>query len=255
MGTNQNIHTGNTAPWGASRTGSLAAISGAVILLIGTIMHPGGAEPNMPVDAFTEYAASQTWVASHLLQLLGVILVVAVLVLLARSMADGPAAEWATLGLTGAGAILALSGALQAVDGVALKVMVDSWASRPEPEKTAIFQAALGVRQIEIGLASITSLIMGLTVVLYGIALLIDWRFPRWIGAIALAGGAPMAVAGVVIAYTGFSDLAMIFNMAAGLLLIVWMVGLGVYGWRQATVSKRVGVPLNRGLPQPKSEL
>jgi hypothetical protein len=71
----------------------------------------------------------------------------------------------------------------------------------------------------------------------------------------ALAGGAPTTVAGVLIAYTGFSDLAMTFNMAAGLLLVVWMVGLGVYGWRQATVFKRVGVPLNRGLAQPKSEL
>ncbi len=193
----------------ASRVGPIAAIIGAVLLFVGTYLHPTNADPNMPLAAFTEYAADHHWVASHLMQLFGVTLMVAALVLLSRRMADGPATEWVALGMAGAIASLAVASAPPAVDGVALKVMVNSWAATPEPGRAALFQAAFSVRQIERGLASITGLLFGLAASLYGIALLIDRRFPRWLGAFAIAGGAPTAIAGVVIAYTGFSPLAM----------------------------------------------
>jgi len=212
-----------------------AAILGGVLLFIGTYLHPMGADPNAPLAAFTEYAADRLWVFSHLTQLLGVVLMVAALVLLSRRMADGPAAEWATLGMVGAVASLAVAGALQAVDGVALKLMVDHWAAAAEPEKAALFQATFGVRQIEVGLASIGSLLFGLTLSIYGVALLIDRRLPGWFGALAIVGGVPTAVAGVVIARTGFSEAAMNIDMPSGSLAIVWMILLGVLGWRRST--------------------
>jgi hypothetical protein len=215
-----------------SRIGPIAAIGGAVVLFVGTFLHPMDADPNVPVAAFTEYAAAHHWVASHLMQLFGVAMIVAALVLLARHMADGPAAEWAALGMAGAVASLAVAAALQAVDGVALKVMVDNWAVAPEPARAALFHAAFGVRQIEVGLASMTSLLFGLTASLYGIALLIDRRLPRWIGACAIVGGGATAIAGIVIAHTGFSALAMDINMPANSLLMLWMVAVGVAAWR-----------------------
>ena len=191
------------------------------------------ADPNVPIAAFTEYAASHIWVASHLMQLAGAILIAAALVLLSRKMADGVGAEWATLGALGAIASMAVASALQAVDGVALKFMVDNWAAVAEPGKAALFDATFGVRQIEVGLASIGSLLFGLTVSIYGIALLIDRRFPRWLGIVAIVGGVPTAIGGIAIAYTGFSNLAMTINMPANSLLILWMVAIGIYGWRQ----------------------
>jgi len=190
-----------------------------------------GADPNVPLAAFTEYASSSNWVAVHLMQLIGVVLIAASLVLLSRKMADGPASEWAVLGAAGAVASLAIASALQAVDGVALKAMVNNWAAISDPGKAALFDAAFAVRQIEIGLASIGALMFGLTVSIYGIALLIDRRFPRWIGAVAIVGGVPTAIGGIVMAYTGFSDLAMTINMPSNSLLILWMISLGIYGW------------------------
>jgi hypothetical protein len=218
------------------RVGAMSAIIGALLLFVGTYLHPMGADPNMLLAAFTEYAADHHWVTSHLMQLFGVILMGAALVLLSRRLADGPAAEWATLGNAGAIAGVAVTSALQAVDGIALKLMVDSWAAAPEPEKAAVFQAAFGVRQIEIGLASVSSVLFGVTVSIYGLALLVDHRFPRWLGAFAIAAGAPTAIAGLVMAYTGFSGLAMAINIPSGSLLILWMVVLGVYGWKQSNV-------------------
>jgi hypothetical protein len=46
---------------------------------------------------------------------------------------------------------LALYGVLQAVDGVALKQVVDAWASAPEAEKVERFATAEAIRWLEWG--------------------------------------------------------------------------------------------------------
>lgn len=80
------------------------------------------------------------------------------------------------------------------------------------------------------------SLSLGLTVIVYGGALLADHTYPKWIGGLALVGGVPTVVSGVVMAYTGFSGLAMAINMPASSLLLVWMLALGVFMWRRGEV-------------------
>jgi hypothetical protein len=65
------------------------------------------------------------------------------------------------------------------------------------------------------------------------VALLVDRSYPRWVGALAVIGGLPTVVAGVVIAYTGFSGLAMAINMPANALLMVWMLSVGWCMWRR----------------------
>lgn len=210
----------------------IAAITGALFLLAGTYLHPMNADPAVPLAAFTEYAADHKWVATHLMQLSGIALMVAALALLSRRLAGGPADAEATLGTVGAIASFAVAGALQAVDGVALKAMVDSWAAAQGREKEVLFQAAFAVRQIEVGLASITSLFLGLTVLVFGLALLRDARLPRWLGFLAIAGGAPTAIAGIMIAYSGFSESEMAISMPSSSILLFWMIALGVCMWR-----------------------
>ncbi|MCZ8513164.1 DUF4386 family protein [Paenibacillus filicis] len=104
-------------------------------------------------------------------------------------------------------------------------------------EKDALFNSVFAVRQIEIGLASIASLLFGITVMIYGFALMKDPRFPKWLGILALAGGVPTAIAGIVMAYTGFSELDMAINMPANILLLCWMILLGIYMWRNPSLS------------------
>jgi hypothetical protein len=233
-----------------NRLVSIAAISGALLLFAGTYLHPMSADPNVPLAAFMEYAADQHWVSSHLMQFSGIALMVAALVLVSRALVSpGIAATSgslesqgskndmanaaATLAAAGAISSLAATATLQAIDGVALKAMVNAWAAAAQRDKESLFQAAFAVRQIETGLASVSALLFGLTVSLFGIALLLDPRFPKWLGTIAIVGGASTAVAGVVIAYTGFSALAMAIDMPAGFLLLCWMIALGVYFWRR----------------------
>jgi hypothetical protein len=213
------------------RVGPPLAVLGAGFLLVGTILHPMRAGPNMATAAFAEYAADRHWVASHLLQLAGAWAMAGSLVLLARKLEAGPAAPWASLGSAAASASTAAVAALQAVDGVALKVMVDRWAAAPEPEKAVIFAAAFGARQIEIGLAGMNCLLLGLMAAVFGMALLADGRLPKWTGLLGITGGIATVAAGVAICYTGFSGLAMAINMPAVAALLVWMVALGILGW------------------------
>ena len=77
------------------------------------------------------------------------------------------------------------------------------------------------------------SLSFGLTMTLYGIALLGDEVYPKWFAILAIAGSVPTIVGGVVMAYTGFSGLAMAINMPANALLLFWMLALSGLMWRQ----------------------
>ena len=218
---------------GASRVGGGCAIAGALLLLLGTYLHPMSADPNDAVAAFTEYAANRLWVTSHLTQLAGVALMVAALLVLTQQLEAAGGIGWPRLASSGAVAGLAVAAALQAVDGVALKRRVDAWAAASAAQKDGAFHAAFAVRQIEVGLASMTSLLLGITVVISGIALLDAQLYPKWVGVLAIVGGVPTGIAGVVMAYTGFSGAAMAINMPANIIILVWMLALGILMWRR----------------------
>jgi hypothetical protein len=218
---------------GANQVGAGCAIVGALLLLVGTYLHPMSADPNDAVAAFTEYAADHLWVASHLTQLAGVALMMAALILLSRQLEAGRSAGLARVAAATAIASLAIAAALQAVDGVALKVMVNAWAAASEAQKDGAFHAAFAVRQIEVGLATMLNLILGVTACIYGVALLGDRIYPKWLALFAFVGGVPTGVAGVMMAYTGFSDAEMAIGMPANITLLAWMIALGVLMWRR----------------------
>ena len=218
---------------GESRTGGVCAITGTLLLLVGTYLHPSEADPNNPVAAFTEYAADSLWAISHLTQFTGLALTVAALLLLAHQMEL--ARGWAQIAKGGAIAGLAVATALQAVDGIALKVMVDTWAAASTTQKEHVFHAAFAVRQIEIGLASLLGVLFGFTVAVYGGMLLVDGTYPRWVGQLAILGGVSTMVAGIVMAFAGFSQLAMAIAMSASSLLLMWTLILGVVMWRRGS--------------------
>ena len=218
-----------------ARIGAVAAIAGSVTLFVATLLHPMSADPNDPVAAFAEYAADRLWVASHLGQFLGVVLIGVALLALGRSLTNGPRVETCvTIGAAGTIASVATAAVLQAVDGVALKRMVDGWAASPAEQKDAVFWAAYGVRQVEVGVASLLSLLLGLTVCSYAIALLSCATYPRWLGTIGLLGASGLITAGVVQAYSGFSPLAMNVSMPSSSVFLLWLIAVGVVMWRRA---------------------
>ncbi|MFQ5995530.1 MAG: DUF4386 family protein [Acidiferrobacterales bacterium] len=220
------------------QAGSLAAIIGVILLLIFTFLHPLKADPGDAEAAFLEYAADPYWVTIHLGQFFGVLLMVGALVALYDTLAKERAGWLARFGVVTAVVSLAATAVLQAIDGVALKAMVDNWADATPDHKPATFQAAFAVRQIEVGMASLMAILFGITMLLYGFAIAASRIYPRWLGWVAVCAGAGTIAGGWITAHTGFSLRTMTIAAPFNLLMVVWMVVMGVLMWRRASLSE-----------------
>jgi hypothetical protein len=201
--------------------------------MAGTMRHPMGADPADLVAAFREYAADSYWVASHLAQFVGLALGFVGLVALADTLRDATTGWLARLGVYLAVAALSATAILQAVDGVALKVMVDGWANAPVDQKQSSYLAALAVRQIEIGVAAYMSILFGAAIVLLGSAMVVNPRYRNWLGWFGVTGGIGTIAGGVLTAFTGFSTATMDISIPFGLIVVTWMVMIGVVMWKQ----------------------
>lgn len=219
-----------------ARIGAVAAISGTLLLMIGTALHPMTADPADLQAAFTEYARDRGWVASHLAQFAGVFLVGVGLLAVSQRLIAGPAAAWGWIGALGTAASVSLAGVLQAVDGVALKVMVTRWLAAGGQAQGPAFEAAVAVRQIEIGVASLLSIVFGMTLLVYAAAIWASRAGPRSFVVLGALAGAGTLAAGVVAAHDGFSALNMTLTSVTGPLSAVWTVLLGIWLWRTTPV-------------------
>ena len=214
------------------------ALLGAALLTAGTVLHPAHADPDSPAAAFAEYAdvSRGMWVAAHLLQLGGVAGLVLVLVLLARAVDGTSGSAWARMSTVFGTAGLATAAVLQAVDGVALKAVVDLWSGAGE-DRPALFAAALAVRQVEIGLDALFALLLAPAFLALGIGLLIASTGSRPLGALAVISAGAAIVNGLALALGGFSDTAMIASTVSGALALVWTLLAAALSWRRAVIQ------------------
>jgi hypothetical protein len=229
------------------RMGSVALIAGIVIFMVSTIVfHASSKDPMDNPVVFAVYAESNTWIAAHIGQFAGVMLVfaggfVALHRLLVHSgSSTASALSW--LGLVAAIITASTYAILQAVDGIALKIAVDSWYAIPpsstagsEEEKAIAFRIAEGIRWTEIGINSYYRMLQGAVALIFGIAIAKSAILSRWIGAVGIAVGAVGIAAGVVTAYVGFSELVADLSI---LTLYPWIVILGIFMWRKTRAKK-----------------
>jgi hypothetical protein len=217
------------------RIGSVSLALGLVLSVVFEMLHPSREDPNDNARVFAEYARSANWTTIHLGQLAGALLLIAGLVAIGHSLVLGRAtsAAWARLATATAVAAAASFGVLQVVDGVALKRAVDAWAAAEGDGRTAAFTAAATVRWIEYGLNALTFSLVGLTVVLLGVALLTGDRFPRWSGVWAVAAGLAYLVKGLGVAYRGFDG--GIVGLVALVLFGTWTLVVAWLMWRRGS--------------------
>ncbi len=210
------------------RVGAVCAFAGPLLLLASTLMHPMGEDPNDSVAAFAEYAADRRWVWTHLGQFGGFALTGAALVALSAQLEAGWAAAWGRIGIFAAGVSVAVAAALQAVDGIALKAMVDRLAAADGATRPATFEAAFAVRQIEIGLAGLLSVSFGLALFAFAAGLGASAKFPRWFAVVAALAGIGTFAAGCAQSASGFSALSMNLSLASSVIALGWGGALGV---------------------------
>jgi uncharacterized membrane protein (DUF2068 family) len=223
------------AMFDARRLTVLLLAIGVAALVLGTALHPAHEDPNDTVMAFAEYAADRHWLASHLIQLAGIMaMLLGMLAVLAQNSAssDGGTAGFLLPQTALVAAGIALSAALQAVDGVALKLTLDRWSAASGAEKDLLFSASLAIRFVEIGLAAMVSLVTAMAVIAVSFSL---WSLKvggSVVGLLGMAGGLGLGASAIVMGAGGFSSAAMLINMPASILLMIWVAAHAVIHWR-----------------------
>ena len=228
------------------RMGSIAFLAGMAIFLVSTILHPGREDPTNHPLVFAEYAEDELWIASHIGQFAGGMLAfaggfVSLFWLLHTRSESGIASALAWMGLAAtiaAGSALAV---LQAVDGIALKMAVDSWYAVPAAdgeEKAIAFRVVEGIRWIEIAANSFFRVLQGSVGVLFGVTILASGIFHRWIGALGVFAGVATIILGVRVAYVGFATVGSIEDTVSTWTYLAWVVILGIFMWRKTTAKK-----------------
>src|SRR5215216_6102805 len=222
------------------RMGSVAFLAGIVIFMVSTIgFHAGTKDPMDNPAVFAVYAQSDPWIAAHIGQFAGLMLIfaggfVALHRLLLHSQ-SGVASALAWFGLEAAIITASTYAILQAVDGIAQKIATGSWYAIPpsstadgsEEEKAIAFRVAEGIRWTEIGINSYFRMLQGAVAIIFGVAIAKSALLSRWIGAVGIA-------AGVVTAYIGFSE--PVSNIWA-VTLYLWIIILGIFMWRKTKVK------------------
>ena len=98
---------------------------------------------------------------------------------------------------------------------------------------TSLAQPAPG--EIEMGVNSLSFSLVGLTLILYGVALAMSDVYPRWTGWLAVAAGIAHVIRGVGVSYQGFvPSIAALIGLA---LLALWTVVMAVLMWRQSNLQ------------------
>jgi len=115
---------------------------------------------------------------------------------------------------------------LQAVDGIVLKMAVDSWVAAPSEEKSITFRVAEGIRFIEYGTNTIFRILQGIVAVIFGVAIVKSKLLNRWIGGAGVVIGAVTIYAGLEVAYLGFGYV----STKIGTSSIIYFIWVGILG-------------------------
>ena len=145
-----------------------------------------------------------------------------------------------------------------AVDGVALRIMVDRWAAAGPGQQQLLYETAFAVRQIEGGLFSLQWFMFGIAAGLFAGAFFasaespvrLDWFSGMgWLSIAASIGALSFAI----VQAHGYTDLSMAFQ--TGLLPgVIWIVAVGVFLYRNPVHVDPLGKGTQQEDDQPRHE-
>jgi hypothetical protein len=215
------------------KLGAISGGTGVVLQIILGHLHPHHEQPNHSAAAFTEYAHAHAWTAVHIGQFFGTLLIAFAMLVLCRALSRQPGAPGALArGASVAIIVVASVFAVQmAVDGVALKHAVDTWAGATGSAKTSAFQVADGLRSLEKGLSAFFNMMNGTAVLALGLSLIAGHTHRRWPGWIGILASLGFLSGGVATATGGFSPRAGTLLQPSLLLLAAFLAGTYASTW------------------------
>lgn len=219
-----------------SRIGAVSAIVGSILALVVNLLHPRSASLENPEAFLRMIAQSTIWIGDHVGIVFAVLLVTGGLVALAHSIADERGAGWAHLGEAGALVSAGVLAVLMATDGIAIKALATAWANAPDAEKAGMFRVAHALALIDFAIFAVwTTVFFGVTIFLYGLAVLRSAAYPKWLGWVAVLASIGSALIGLNLAYRGPSTLVgnVLFPIFS-IIITLWVLVMGILLWRKA---------------------
>ena len=182
---------------GPLRVGGAVAVAGAVLALIGNLMHPRYDGPD--VDTYRSIAASDRFRVADFILLAALILLIAGMTTFSRSLRAGRGAAFSEYGrlATLVGGTIAI--AQFGVETYGLKQQAAAFAGAGDTDLQGAFWATNAVERLNTALFNTWTIVfLGLAPLLLGLAVLRSRRYPAWLGVLAGVGGAVCLVVGCV---------------------------------------------------------
>jgi hypothetical protein len=222
------------------RIGGVAAISGALLGMVGNLIHPVTPFDD-PEGVARVIADSGSWVAIHLAIVLGIVLMLGGLVAIRRSIRDGLAGALSRLGLVAALAGATIGLVLVILDGVAARQLAQEWAAAPPEERGVALALVHANETINFALASLFNFVFAaVTFVLFGLAVVLSNVYPRWLGWVAVLAGVLSLVAGTIQASVGEpTEASRLLTIVGPSVITVWLLWMGILLLREGRVSRR----------------
>jgi hypothetical protein len=232
----QRTATARTATGWELRIGSVAGIAGALLGLVGNLIHP--ATPiDDPEGVARTIASSRIWVPGHLAIVVGLVLMLGGLLAIGRSIQGGLPGALARLGSAAAVAGITVGLILVTMDGLAARQLAEAWASAPPGERAAALRVLLAEETINFALAALFNILFaGVTFVLYGLAVAWSRRYPSWLGWVAVVAGVGSLAAGLVQAIVGEpTTLSRVLTIIFPTVITLWLVDVNALILRRAS--------------------
>jgi hypothetical protein len=209
--------------------GSRAAIAGSLLGMIGNLIHPA-----TPLDSQAGVARviaeSDSWFAIHFTIIIGITLMLGGLVALYNSVEEGLARALGQFGLFAATVGIAIGLILVILDGVAAKQLADEWAEAPAENSVTALALVISNETVNHALASLFNFAFaGVAFILFGLAVAVSERFPRWLGWVAVVAGVASIGAGLVQGILGEPSMASrILTIIGPTIITLWMLTIGL---------------------------
>lgn len=209
--------------------GGLAAVVGAILGMIGNLIHPVTPIDD-PEGVARVIAESEMWVPVHLAIVLGIVLMLGGLVAIRHSIREGVAGAVARFGLVAgvAGATIGL--VLVILDGVAARQLAQEWAAASPRAQDVALGLVTANETLNFALASLFNFVFAaVTFILFGLAVAWSDRFPRWSGWIVVVAGVGSILVGLLQSFAGESTtVSRILTIVFPTIITLWVVVMDV---------------------------
>lgn len=229
-----------TATGWVFRIGSTAGIAGALLGMVGNLIHPATPVGD-PEGVARTIADSRIWVPGHLAIVVGLVLMLGGLVAIAHSIQGGLPGALARLGSAAAVAGITVGLVLVTLDGIAAKQIAEAWATAPPGERAAALRLVLAEETINFALAALFNILFaGVTFILLGLAVAWSRLYPRWLGWVAVVAGVGSVAAGLVQATVGEpTTVSRVLTIIFPTVITLWLVDMNVLILRRAPALER----------------